>query len=100
MATVKNTTISPNTLTYKKTSINLNAIKSIEYGKPKNIIWAIISNGFKYLIFCLFVIGIPFALYNVYLDMTYYRVIIQMHSGKEEKLYVTQEEYEFIKSNL
>lgn len=107
MATFQNVSVSNTSVTFKNKSINKIEILSIEYEKPKNIIWAIASNVLKYAMLIIFIVGIPIAIYYIYMDIKYCRVILNMRNhvknsnraDSRPKYYVTAEEMQFLKEN-
>lgn len=105
MNSLQNVTVSENAITFKKTSINKRDIQSIEYAKPKSIIWAIVSNLLKYLVLIVFVVGIPICIYVIYKEVSNHRVIITLKEydkkgkRKTETLFTTKEESDFIREN-
>lgn len=107
MATFQNVGVSDTAVMFKNKSINKKEILSIEYEKPKNIVWAITSNILKYAMLIIFLVGIPVAIYYIYLDMKYCRVILNMknyvknskRADDRPKYYVSAEEMQFLKEN-
>lgn len=107
MATFQNVGVSETSITFKNKSINKKDILSVEYEKPKNIVWAIASNVLKYVMLIIFIVGIPVAIYYIYMDMKYCRVILNMRNhvknsnraDSRPKYYVTAEEMQFLKDN-
>ncbi|HTA62867.1 MAG TPA: hypothetical protein VK835_10445 [Bacteroidia bacterium] len=105
MATLEKVTLSPNSISFKGKSIDKKDIYEIEYKEPKGLFMAIFSNIFKYAILMIFVVGIPLAIYEMYLDVKFYRVIItlrqQDNKGKKKikTWWMSKAEHDFIREN-